>query len=50
MNQLPNSVWESYKLYYKAEEGDWGKAYGLKITIEGQGTLIIRTTTDGADG
>lgn len=50
VNQLPNSVWESYKLYNKAEEGDWGKAYGLRITIEGQDTLIIRTTTDGGDG
>ncbi|GGA10792.1 hypothetical protein [Okeania sp. KiyG1] len=47
VNQLPNSVWESYKFYNKAEEGDWGKAYGLRITIEGQDTLIIRTTTDG---
>ncbi|MDY7007015.1 MAG: hypothetical protein SWX82_24585 [Cyanobacteriota bacterium] len=50
VNQLPNSVWKSYKFYNKAEEGDWGKAYGLRITIEGQDTLIIRTITDGSDG
>ena len=50
VNKLPNSVWESYKFYQEVEKADWGNAYGLRITIEGQDTLIIHTVTDGADG
>ncbi|MGA7937799.1 MAG: hypothetical protein WCA35_29895 [Kovacikia sp.] len=33
---LPGSIWESYRFYSKNVTGkDWGKAYGLRITIEG---------------
>jgi hypothetical protein len=49
--ELPSSVWESYRFYSENVTGkDWGKAYGLRITIEGQDTLIVRTVTDGSDG
>ncbi|MGB3513683.1 MAG: hypothetical protein WBA93_31655 [Microcoleaceae cyanobacterium] len=50
VNQLPNSVWESYKFYQKVEEAEWGYFHGLRITIKGQDTLVIRVTTDGSDG
>ena len=51
INELPDSVWESYKFYSKnVSEQDWGNVYRLRITIENQDTLIIRTITDGSDG
>ncbi|KJH73576.1 hypothetical protein [Aliterella atlantica] len=51
INQLPDSVWESCRFYSKnISEQDWGNVYTLRITIENQDTLIIRTTTDGSDG
>lgn len=49
--ELPISIWDSYKYYSKyVTKEDWGKAYGLRITIEGQDTFIIHTVTDGSDG
>jgi hypothetical protein len=49
--ELPSSVWESYRFYSEnVTKQDWGTAYGLRVTIEGQDTLIVRTTTDGSNG
>jgi hypothetical protein len=48
---IPLSVWESYQFYDEnVTQQDWGNVYGLRVTIEGKDTFIIRTTTDGSDG
>jgi hypothetical protein len=51
VNQVPESVWESYNFYYQnVQKADWGGVWALRVTIEQQDTFAIRVTTDGSDG
>lgn len=51
VSDIPDSVRESYKFYKQnVSQQDWGMVYGLRITIEGEDTLIIRTIPDGRGG